>query len=220
MADIAKSGPEIYERIALVEYLKTFHNIFIHRFMDKRVRIVPDASATYATKNAIRVSVESEIENMKNELRYLDEWQQEIIDNKRPAEEFLDKRTYKNIRTGVCGFLYYSKAIRSLPDGEAPDSVHYLDSNESGLENLYSQLRMENLYSQLRMANRDTVDGIDKGMLSASLNDQERKLSAGNKRSVRVFSTAYGSNHQADEVGGLTLSGKEIDRRDREEVML
>jgi hypothetical protein len=51
----------------------------------------------------------------------------------------------------------------------------YLDSNES---------RLENLYSQLQMANCDTVDGHDKGMLSSSLNDQECKLSAGNKRAV------------------------------------
>jgi hypothetical protein len=113
-----------------------------------------------------------------------------VIDVNRPAEGFLDKRTYKNIRTGVCGFLYYAQAILSLPN----EDVHYLDSNESGLENLYSQLRV---------ANQDTVDDIDKGMLKASLNDQEWKLSAGSKRSVHMFSKAYGPNHQADKVGGL-----------------
>jgi hypothetical protein len=73
---------------------------------------------------------------MTKELGHLDEWQQYVIDANRPAEEFIDKRTYKNIRTGVCGFLYYAQAILSLPNEEAPDSVHYLDSNESGLENL------------------------------------------------------------------------------------
>jgi hypothetical protein len=36
---------------------------------------------------------------MTRELGYLDEWQQYVIDMNHPAEEFLDKRTYKNIRT-------------------------------------------------------------------------------------------------------------------------
>jgi hypothetical protein len=114
MADIVQSSPEIYERIALVDYLKTFHNIFIHRFMDKRVCIVADPSESYATKNAICVPIEVEIENMTKELGYLDEWQQYVIDANRPAEEFIDKRTYKNIRTGVCGFLYYAQASYSF----------------------------------------------------------------------------------------------------------
>jgi hypothetical protein len=78
--------------------------------------------------------------------------------------------------------------------------VCYLDSKES---------RLENLYSQLQISNCNTVDGLDKGMLSASLNDQECKLSAGNKRAGQVYSTAYGPNHQANKaVGWLTLSGK------------
>jgi hypothetical protein len=52
----------------LVDYLKTFHNIFIHRFMDKWVHIVADPSESYATKNAIRVPIEVEIENMTKQL--------------------------------------------------------------------------------------------------------------------------------------------------------
>jgi hypothetical protein len=50
-----------------------------------------------------------------------------------------------------------------------------------------------------------------------SLNDQERKLQSNKKRAARDFLKSYGGDHQADEEhGGLTLSGKQIVKRDQE----
>jgi hypothetical protein len=67
-------------------------------------------------------------------------WQQEVCTNEPPLKEFLDKQKCNNFCTGTAGFLGYANALLSFPEGEAPESVLYLDSNESGLENLYSQL--------------------------------------------------------------------------------
>jgi hypothetical protein len=78
---------------------------------------------------------------MAKELRYLDDWQWEVKNQKRSAKEFLDISTYKNIRTGIAGGLYYAQDILSLPDGEHPQSVPYLDLNTSPLENVFCQIR-------------------------------------------------------------------------------
>jgi hypothetical protein len=50
---------------------------------------------------------------MAKELRYLDDWQWEVKNQKRSAKEFLDISTYKNIRTGIAGGLYYAQDIQS-----------------------------------------------------------------------------------------------------------
>jgi hypothetical protein len=60
--------------------------------LEKKVCIIADPADAYATGNVIRVDVDTEIKNMKRELWYLDEWQQEMIDQECPAEEFFDKK--------------------------------------------------------------------------------------------------------------------------------
>jgi hypothetical protein len=160
----------------------------------------------WVKKDTMQVAIDDEIAYMKRQLKYYDDWCRENKEGARPANEFLDMRTYKNIRTGVVGFLLYAKSVLSLEDG--PKRVSYLDSNSSGIENLFSQIRG---------ANRDTPDTFGKGMAGASLGDQERKLRGERKRALNVYSTSYGGEHQADDHGGMTLaSSKHVVERETE----
>jgi hypothetical protein len=47
--------------------------------------------------------------------------------SKRPATEFIDSRTYKNVRTGISGGLYFANDILSLPEKERPNFVACVD---------------------------------------------------------------------------------------------
>lgn len=69
--------------------------------MEKKVCIIADPADAYATGNVIRVDVDTEIKNMKRELWYLDEWQQEMIDQECPAEEFLTKNIQEYMNWGM-----------------------------------------------------------------------------------------------------------------------
>jgi len=189
----------------MVKYLTATHNIFICHFMDKRVQLVLDPNDTYATTKAVWVAIDDEFAYMQKQLKYFDDWRQENLSGKRPSTEFLDDRTYKNLRTGVAGFLYYAKAVLSLPKEEAPEMVHFLDSNSSGIENLFCQVRV---------SDRDTPDGFAKGVAAVSLNDQEHKVRGESKRTVMFFSSSYGGDHQADDRGGMMLSGDQVLKRD------
>jgi hypothetical protein len=87
MAEIGKASPFVKEQVALVKYLIMGHNTYINRLMNKSAHLVRDSDDAYECNTILHVTVDAEFEYMQKQLVYLDDWQQEIRDCKRPAKE-------------------------------------------------------------------------------------------------------------------------------------
>jgi hypothetical protein len=55
--------------------------------MNKSAHLVRDSDDAYECNTILHVTVDAEFEYMQKQLVYLDDWQQEIRDCKRPAKE-------------------------------------------------------------------------------------------------------------------------------------
>jgi len=128
-------------------------------------------------KSEIKITVDDFEKEMKKALKFFTNWQtaaEEEADKLkvkgRDREKlFLAQATWLNLRVTICGFTGYARSV--LQSGEL-QFVPFLHSNQSSLENVFSQIRYKN---------RDSTATVAKGVTSVSLHESQKNKLEGNK---------------------------------------
>ena len=141
-----RNKSELQSWFALIEFCIHVHGIYVFRFLNKGACLIAPGKAEHRgivrgkqnKKGQVKLhlAVDQEKKRLGRYMQYFARWAAEA---KNVGEKsFLATVTYRNMRSGVSGFLHYAEAVLREEDVWI---VSYLSSSQTTVENVFNRVR-------------------------------------------------------------------------------